>query len=143
MENPPVISGQDAEQISAFMAGGLTYMRGAKALRAELNGLEERASDDPFIPELRNLEEEYDRYTSMQADPGKVAVFWQDGETEIPDEPIKPKRVLSLALGIVLGGMFGLFIALIRLMLNNVLLQPDYLIILRGWVVKVRRAGDS
>ncbi|WP_234358192.1 LPS O-antigen chain length determinant protein WzzB [Metapseudomonas resinovorans] len=119
LENPPVISGQDAEQISAFMAGGLTYMRGAKALRAELKGLEGRTSDDPFIPELRNLEEAYDRFTSMQADPAKVTVFRQDGEIEIPDDPIKPKRALILVLGAVLGGMIGIFIALIRLMLKK------------------------
>lgn len=119
LENPPVIGGQDAEQITAFMAGGLTYMRGAKALRAELKELEGRTSDDPFIPELRNLEEAYDRYTNMQADPAKVALFRQDGETESPDTPIKPKKALILVLGAVLGGMLGLFIALIRLMLKK------------------------
>lgn len=119
LEKPPVIGGQDAEQISAFMTGGLAYMRGAKALRAELKELEGRVSDDPFIPQLRNIEEALDRSTSLQPDPAKVAVFRQDGEVEIPDNPINPKKALILALGIVLGGLLGLFIALVRLMFKK------------------------
>lgn len=35
----------------------------------------------------------------------------------LPTQPIKPKKPLIVALGLVLGGMLGLFIALIRLML--------------------------
>lgn len=38
---------------------------------------------------------------------------------EVPDQPIKPKKPLVLALGLVLGGMLGVFIALIRLMLRK------------------------
>ncbi|MCY1547895.1 G-rich domain on putative tyrosine kinase [compost metagenome] len=55
----------------------------------------------------------------MQSAPEKVAIFRQDGAVVTPDAPIKPKKALILALGVVLGGMLGLFIALIRLMLNE------------------------
>lgn len=34
-------------------------------------------------------------------------------------DPIKPKKLLIVALGVVLGGMLGVFIALIRLMLRK------------------------
>jgi chain length determinant protein (polysaccharide antigen chain regulator) len=81
--------------------------------------LKARESDDPFIPELRNLEEKYKLYANVKLDPERVAVFRQDGEVEQPDTPIKPKKILILALGVVLGGMLGLFIALIRLMLKK------------------------
>ena len=37
----------------------------------------------------------------------------------MPDAAIKPRKALILALGVVLGGMLGLFIALIRLMLKK------------------------
>lgn len=119
LENAPVISGQIAEQLSAFMDGDLMYMRGSKALRAEISVLKSRTSDDPFIPSLRNLEEKYAFYEGMQLDPQKVAVARQDGDIEVPDQPIKPKKPLILALGVVLGGIFGVFIALILLMLRK------------------------
>ena len=117
--NAPVISGQIAEQLSAFMDGELMYMRGSKALRAEISVLKNRTSDDPFIPSLRNLEEQYAFYEGMQLDPQKVAVARQDGVVEVPDSPIKPKKPLIVALGLVLGGMLGVFAALIRLMLRK------------------------
>jgi chain length determinant protein (polysaccharide antigen chain regulator) len=121
LENPPVITGrtEDNRELSAFMDGSLMYMRGSKALQAELRVLKARESDDPFIPELRDLEEKYKLYASVKLDPERVAVFRQDGEVEQPDAPIKPKKALILALGVVLGGMLGLFIALIRLMLKK------------------------
>ncbi|SFH78487.1 G-rich domain on putative tyrosine kinase [Pseudomonas guineae] len=37
----------------------------------------------------------------------------------LPAQPIKPKKPLIVALGLVLGGMLGVFIALIRLMLKK------------------------
>ncbi|MEA1605398.1 GNVR domain-containing protein [Pseudomonas spirodelae] len=37
----------------------------------------------------------------------------------LPAQPIKPKKPLIVALGLVLGGMLGIFIALIRLMLKK------------------------
>lgn len=38
---------------------------------------------------------------------------------EVPDQPIKPKKPLIVVLGVALGGMLGVFIALIRLMLRK------------------------
>ena len=34
-------------------------------------------------------------------------------------DPIKPRKLLAMALGVVLGGMLGVFVALIRVMLRN------------------------
>ncbi|MNG38729.1 cryptic autophosphorylating protein tyrosine kinase Etk [compost metagenome] len=55
----------------------------------------------------------------MKLESQKVAVARQDGAVEVPDRPIKPKKPLVVALGVVLGGMLGVFIALIRLMLRK------------------------
>ncbi len=121
LDNPPVITGRvsNDSELSAFMDGSLMYMRGAKALRAEMQVLLARTSDDPFIPELRSLEAQYQLFVGVSLDPSNVAVFRQDGEIEVPDQPIKPKKPLIVALGVVLGGMLGVFIALIRLMLRK------------------------
>ncbi|MOA67952.1 hypothetical protein D3C78_1953480 [compost metagenome] len=43
----------------------------------------------------------------------------QDSVAEAPQTPIKPKKELMLALGIILGGAFGIVIALARSMLAN------------------------
>lgn len=119
LDNPPVITGRGSNEseLSAFMDGSLMYMRGAKALRAEMQVLLARTSDDPFVPELRNLEKQYQLFAGVSVDRDKVAVFRQDGEVDVPDSPIKPKKSLIVALGMVLGGICGVFIALIRLML--------------------------
>lgn len=119
LDNPPVITGRvsNDSELSAFMDGSLMYMRGAKALRAEMGVLLARLSDDPFIPELRDLEAKYQVFAGVSLDPSNVAVFRQDGDIEVPDQPIKPKKALIIALGIVLGGILGVFIALIRVML--------------------------
>lgn len=119
LEDPPVVTGQEAGQLSSIMDGSLMYMRGAKALRAEIQSLETRESDDPFIGELRNLQEKYNLYAGLKIDAERGAVFRQDGSIVTPDEPIKPKKLLILALGVVLGGMLGLFIALVRAMLKK------------------------
>lgn len=119
LENPPVISGQMAEQLSAVMNGDLMYMRGAKALSAEIEVLENRTSDDPFIPSLRSLEEQYNFYASAHVIPEAVSISRQDGAVVIPDAPIKPRKVLILVLGMLLGGILGLFIALVRLVISK------------------------
>ena len=117
LENPPMIAGQMNDQLSAIMEGNLTYMRGAKALKAEINALSQRASDDPFVPELRTLQEQHSLYSSLRIQPDRVAVYRLDGAIETPDEPIKPKKMLILVLGLVIGFILGVFAALIQIML--------------------------
>ncbi|MCY1391078.1 Chain length determinant protein [compost metagenome] len=119
LEKPPMITDRNDGEFTAFMGGSLMYMRGAKALRAELQVLKSRESDDPFIPDLRDLQEQYELYAGVKLDTEGVAVFRQDGNIEMPDAAIKPRKALILALGVVLGGMLGVFIALIRLMLKK------------------------
>jgi chain length determinant protein (polysaccharide antigen chain regulator) len=46
-------------------------------------------------------------------------VFTLDSAAEVPETPVKPKKSLIVALGIVLGGMLGAFIALIRVLIRR------------------------
>ncbi|MBA1277425.1 LPS O-antigen chain length determinant protein WzzB [Stutzerimonas stutzeri] len=121
MITPQVTAGHtsSSDELAAFVDGSLTYMRGAKAIEAELAVLEARKSDDPFIPELRSLQEELSFLNTIEIDPSAVAVFTLDSAAQQPQTPIKPKKMMIVALGLVLGGMLGVFVALIRLMVGR------------------------
>lgn len=121
LENPQGTMWQtfSTTQSSSITDGSPLYLRGAKALRAELAVLEKRASDDPFIAELRSLQERLEFLKGIDVSPDNVAVFTLDSPALVPDTPVKPKKALVLAIGLVLGGMLGVFIALVRHMLRN------------------------
>lgn len=101
-------------ELKQLVDGNLMYMRGAKAIRAELDVLQNRKNDDPFIAGLRKLENKLDFLARVSVSPDGVAVFTLDNAAEVAETPIKPKKALILALGFVFGGMLGVFIALIR-----------------------------
>lgn len=109
LEKPPIITGNPAVEIAGSMEGQLIYMRGTKALEAEIKNLEARVSDDPFIDRLRELQAKYSFFKELQTRTRDVAVYRIDGVVELPDTPIKPKKVvitlLGLLFGVVLGGM--------------------------------------
>ncbi|MNE65200.1 hypothetical protein D3C80_1606600 [compost metagenome] len=114
LERPPIISGSSATEITASMDGELVYMRGSKALEAELENLKLRKSDDPFIPRLRELQDRYELFKSLQVRPAAVQVYRVDGDVKEPDSPIKPKKLLVIALGLFAGLGLGLIVALAR-----------------------------
>lgn len=121
MESPQVTAGRTSsnDELSEFIDGSLTYMRGAKAIEAEMKVLEDRKSDDPFIPELRSSQEQLSFLKTIDVQPENVSVFRLDSAAEVPETPIKPKKTLIVALGVVLGGMLGVFIALVRVLLRR------------------------
>ncbi|HTN31154.1 MAG TPA: Wzz/FepE/Etk N-terminal domain-containing protein [Pseudomonas sp.] len=95
------------------------YMHGSKALQAELEIMHARASDDPFIPELREIQERVEFLKGIDIDPQGTAVMTLDSSALVPERPIKPKKALIMAIGLILGGMAGVFIALVRCALKN------------------------
>ncbi|MNQ87121.1 chain length determinant protein (polysaccharide antigen chain regulator) [Pseudomonas linyingensis] len=121
MEAPQVTPGRIASdgELSSFVDGSLMYMRGAKAIRAELQVLEARQSDDPFISKLRGLQSQLVFLKGIEVKPGNVSVFTLDSAAEVPETPVKPKKVLILTLGIVIGGMLGVFVALVRYVMRK------------------------
>lgn len=119
IDAPQVTAGKTSSdgELAEFMDGNLMYMRGARAVRAELAVLEKRKNDAPFIPELRDLEKQWEFLKRVDVNPDNVSVFTLDSVAEVPETPINPKKTLILALGLVVGGMLGVFVALIRTML--------------------------
>lgn len=112
---PQVVAQEtSSDDVPPFVDGNLMYMRGAKAIRAELAVLEKRENDDPFIGELRGLENQLDFLRKIDVNPDDVSVFTLDSRAEVPETPVKPKKVIILVLGIIMGGMLGVFTALVR-----------------------------
>ncbi|AVD86535.1 LPS O-antigen chain length determinant protein WzzB [Pseudomonas sp. SWI44] len=114
LDKPPIISETLSSEVSAGMTGVLAYMRGTKALEAEIANLESRPSDDPFIPHLREKQERLNFLRNFKIDPSLVAMYQQDGAVAQPDKPVKPKKGIILVLTTLLGGGLGFLVALGR-----------------------------
>jgi LPS O-antigen subunit length determinant protein (WzzB/FepE family) len=90
----------------------------------QIEVLNKRENEDLFLKDLAAWREEAARLRSLQVDASNLKLISIDQLAVEPLRPIKPKKALILALGLVLGGMLGLFIALIR---NMVRRKPDML----------------
>lgn len=106
-------------ELAALVEGDLMYLRGTRALQAELEVLQARTNDTPFIEDYRALQTRAQVLDSVVIDETKVAVYTLDSPAEAADTPIKPKKPMILALGIVLGGMLGVMIALVRIVIRK------------------------
>ncbi|MCG8295037.1 MULTISPECIES: LPS O-antigen chain length determinant protein WzzB [Pseudomonas] len=114
LERPPIISNALSGEFSANMKDSLTYMRGSKALLAEIENLRDRVSDDPFVPGLRQRQQFLDFYRSVHVDTDRVRVYRQDGPVESPDRAVKPRKGVIVAFGVVAGIALGVMLALLR-----------------------------
>ncbi|UHC82566.1 Wzz/FepE/Etk N-terminal domain-containing protein [Pseudomonas sp. NIBR-H-19] len=113
LENAVVFSGKGSEKLVGNMFEGNAYMRGSKALEAELKNLENRVSEDPFTPGLRQLQKEFEFYKMLGSETFKIAAFRHDGVLDLPVSPVKPKKALIVFLGLLVGGFLGSAIALL------------------------------
>lgn len=116
-DSPQVTRGQTAAEgdLSQIIDGNLLYMRGSRAIRAELELLEGRENDDPFISELRGIEQQISFLNLVEPVPEAVALASVDSFAEVPDQPTKPRKAKTLVLVTLLGGVLGGLIALMRL----------------------------
>lgn len=114
LEKPPLISNTLSTEVSAGMEGSLTYMRGTKALEADIDNLRKRASDDPFVPGLRENQGTMQFYRDLHVNTDAVRLYRQDGAIEVPDRPVKPKKTLIVLFGVVAGLLLGICFALYR-----------------------------
>lgn len=114
LEKPPIISNTLSSEVSAGMDGSLIYMRGSRALEAEIDNLESRTSDDPYIPGLREKQEKLNFMRNLKIDPSLVAMYQQDGAVSQPDKPIKPRKAIIMAFAVLAGLAIGAFVALVR-----------------------------
>ncbi|PMZ93587.1 MULTISPECIES: LPS O-antigen chain length determinant protein WzzB [unclassified Pseudomonas] len=98
----------------------LVYLRGSKALKAEIEMLGKRATNDPFTPGLRVYQEELAFYQALKVGEAVFEVYRPDGEVLEPDEQVKPNRALVISLGVLSGLLIGVAAALSRLVWRGV-----------------------
>jgi chain length determinant protein (polysaccharide antigen chain regulator) len=110
----PTINSSASVDITVDTGNKMDYQRGSKALAAEIQTLESRASDDAFISDLRTLQMRYTFYRKLNIDPELISVYRQDGSVEVPGDPIKPKKLLIIVLGLAAGLILGAFAGFAR-----------------------------
>lgn len=104
----------------------MEYMRGSRALMAEINVLRNRMSDEPFMVALQSLSDsnslaidpsrlyvESRILSSVEIEPDLIRPIRITQTAEPPSRPNGPNRSLIIALSVILGGMVGVFAALI------------------------------
>jgi chain length determinant protein (polysaccharide antigen chain regulator) len=97
------------------------YMLGSKAIKAEIKALESREKmakglprgEDHFIKGLPEILLEIDSLKTLEVDFSKIQLARIDEVATIPVKPIKPRKLLVVALALVAGLFIGLFMALI------------------------------
>lgn len=85
----------------------------------QIEVLKKRENQDLFLSNLAKLHEEGARLKSINLDLSTLKLVRIDQQAEPPIKPIAPKKALIIGLGIVLGGLLGVFVALTRNMLIN------------------------
>lgn len=85
----------------------------------QIEALNKRENEDLFLKDLAIWREEAARLRSLEIDVPNLKLVSIDQPALEPLRPIKPKKALILALGLVLGGMLGLFVALVRHMMRR------------------------
>ncbi|MDP3846169.1 MAG: Wzz/FepE/Etk N-terminal domain-containing protein [Pseudomonas sp.] len=85
----------------------------------QIEVLKKRENQDLFLSDLAKLHREGARLKSINLDLSTLQLVRIDQKAEPPTKPIAPKKTLIIGLGIILGGLLGVFVALIRSMLIN------------------------
>ncbi|WOD12582.1 Wzz/FepE/Etk N-terminal domain-containing protein [Pseudomonas sp. NyZ704] len=124
LENPEVTGGRTQVSVgsadSAHVSeGSMLFLNGTNAIRAELALLKARENDDPFIGELRDLQQQIALLNLIEPLPELVRLSTVDSAAEVPESPIKPKKAVVVVLGVVIGGVLGMIIALGRIAIRR------------------------
>ncbi|RRV12942.1 chain-length determining protein [Stutzerimonas xanthomarina] len=80
----------------------------------EVEILQERDQEDLYLTDLAQLREEAARLKGIKLDTERLRLVRLDQLALQSLNPIKPRKAMIIALGLVLGGMLGVFIALVR-----------------------------
>jgi chain length determinant protein (polysaccharide antigen chain regulator) len=92
----------------------------------EVEILKGREGEDLYLTNLAQLREEAARLKGIKLDTERLRLVRLDQPALQPLSPVKPKKAMILALGFVLGGMLGVFIALVRSLLGRTELRPTH-----------------
>ena len=115
----PGTSGNKRAEITVNTAKLPPYVRGRKALEAEIAVLESRKSEEPFIKGLRDLQESLALLESISINPDTVSATTVDASASTPYRAEKPRRALIMIVAIILGLMGGIFMAFIAEFLSK------------------------
>ncbi len=87
--------------------------------------MRQRDTDDLFLADLANWRKEAAHLKAIDLDVEALKLVRLDQPAMTPSGPLKPRRALVVALGLVLGSMLGIFVALVRaLLMSNSRVQP-------------------
>ncbi|KAA0987717.1 chain-length determining protein [Pseudomonas sp. ANT_J12] len=111
VQKPTVVFGGAPAGVAGNMEGEMSFLRGVEAIKAEIKNLESRSSNDAFIKELRGLQAKKSFYEKLAVAPREIDMYRYDGVVETPENAIKPKKTLVIALALVLGLMLGVLSA--------------------------------
>ena len=85
----------------------------------QIEVLKTRENEDLFLAELADNRKEISRLKNLKVNMDNLKLVRIDQTAIEPVSPIKPNKKLIVAIGIVLGGMLGVFAALIRSMIRK------------------------
>ncbi|TBU91628.1 chain-length determining protein [Stutzerimonas kirkiae] len=85
----------------------------------QIQFMQSREDEDLFLAALADLREESSRLENIKLDLSQLQLARVDRPAIEPIKPIKPIKMTIMALGVVLGGMLGVFAALLRVILRR------------------------
>ena len=94
--------------ISTTLSG---YMKGTRALQAEINVLKNRKSDDIYIEGVRDLQRQLSSLEAISLVKGNLQVVTVDKKAAISVQRIGKDRKFTMILSLILGGILGIFSA--------------------------------
>jgi len=95
------------------------YSQGTRALSAEIETVSERKKNLAMVDGLLEIEQRLALLNTVSFDVSKVMPVTIDLAAEAPEQRIKPKRSLIVALSAVVGGMLAIMFVLIRNAVRN------------------------
>jgi LPS O-antigen subunit length determinant protein (WzzB/FepE family) len=95
------------------------YSQGTRALSAEIETVSERKKNLAMVDGLLKIEQRFALLNSVSFDVSKVMPVTIDLAAEAPEQRIKPKRFLIVALSGVVGGILAIMFVLIRNAVRN------------------------
>jgi chain length determinant protein (polysaccharide antigen chain regulator) len=104
---------KESDAVSVNTAELPLYTRGSIALEAEIATLQNRKSDDPFIIDLRDWQEQLAALRAIKIHPDGIDVAMVDRPAIVPYQREKPNRRLIVVIGLVLGVFLGLMFAFV------------------------------
>ena len=106
---PKLSKGTSQQDVSVITSGVPGYLKGSKALQAEIDSLKQRESDDPFIGDLRVLQEQLLSLEQHKFDKSTLRVYEIDQAAFPPVNRTSPKRKLIVVMGLIGGLLLGIF----------------------------------